>query len=129
MEFLAVAAVCGRACLVRSWATGSVGASAWQASPLAATLKLQPGDRIEAVDGKKLLSQEDLAAALRAGVGHPVQLTVSREDKPVTLPTSQPAGQGEGLPPGGGAGQDHMASRLAMFRSDITVRISSTGNR
>jgi regulator of sigma E protease len=57
----------------------------WEASPLAATLGLKPGDRIEQVNGKKLSSRVEVAAALRASAGRPVRLTVLRDYKPVPL--------------------------------------------
>ncbi len=52
----------------------------------AAQLKLLPGDRIVAMDGKPVRMFEDMAAAAMFNTGKTVTLTVERDGKQITLP-------------------------------------------
>jgi regulator of sigma E protease len=63
----------------------------------AARAGLEPGDRIVAIDGKDIWRWEDLARAVKAGVGEPLSLDLEREGERLTLevvPERGPEGKG-----------------------------------
>ncbi len=46
---------------------------------------IQPGDRIVAVDGKKVANWEELSRAIRSSKGETIKLTIEREGKTITV--------------------------------------------